>query len=175
MYSYSGPTTDAGNISSNSQGVDVAAANFRLTLMAGPGGYAGGGITFDRCVTAATSTGIRYTVSLGSGDQLNCTFKLQLQTFEQRPSTGQNPPGGCDSMAGSCYGFPASPSVTLTTAPQTITVPWAMFTTGATHAMAFQGQIVGLQWQLESGGATTDGGEQTACSVEVRIDDIDFI
>jgi hypothetical protein len=37
------------------------------------------------------------------------------------------------------------------------------------------GQIVGLQWQLESGAPLEDGGAQTACSVEVRIDDIDFI
>ena len=65
--------------------------------------------------------------------------------------------------------------MTLTTAPQTITVPWASFTTGATHAAAFMGQIVGLQWQLESGAPLDDGGAQTACSVEVRIDDIDFI
>ena len=173
VFSYSGPTTDAGNLSSNSHGVDAAAGNFRLTLMASSAGYAGGGVSFDRCVTAAASTGIRYTVSLApGGDQMNCTFKLQLQTFEQRPTT-QNPPGGCD--AASCYGFPASPSVTLTEAPQTITVPWASFTTGATHTNPFQGQIVGLQWQLESGAPLTDGGEQTACSVEVRIDDIDFI
>ena len=143
--------------------------------MAGSAGYAGGGISFDRCVTAAASTGIRYTVSLApGGDQMNCTFKLQLQTFEQRP-TSQTPPGACDTAAGSCYGFPASPSVTLTETPQTITVPWASFTTSATHAAPFMGQIVGLQWQLESGAPLEDGGAQTACSVEVRIDDIDFI
>ena len=65
--------------------------------------------------------------------------------------------------------------MTLTETPQTISVPWAMFTTSATHVAAFQGQIVGLQWQLESGAPLTDGGEQTACTVEVRIDDIDFI
>jgi len=175
VFSYSGPTVDGGNISSNSHGVDAAAGNFRLTLMAGSAGYAGGGVSFDRCVTAAASTGIKYTVSMADGgDQMNCTFKLQLQTFEQRPTT-QSPPGACDSTAGSCYGFPASPSVTLTTTPQTITVPWANFTTGATHTNPFMGQIVGLQWQLESGAPLEDGGAQTACSVEVRIDDIDFI
>jgi hypothetical protein len=174
VFSYSGPTVDGGNLSSNSHGVDAAAGNFRLTLMASSAGYAGGGVSFDRCVTAAASTGIRYTVSLApGGDQMNCTFKLQLQTFEQRP-TNQSPGGGCD-PAGSCYGFPASPSVTLTETPQTITVPWANFTTGATHAAPFMGQIVGLQWQLESGAPLEDGGAQTACSVEVRVDDIDFI
>ena len=87
VFSYSGPTVDGGNISSNAHGVDATAGNFRLTLMAGSAGYAGGGISFDRCVTAAASTGIRYTVSLApGGDQMNCTFKLQLQTFEQRPT-----------------------------------------------------------------------------------------
>jgi hypothetical protein len=162
-------------MSSHGYGVDAAAGNLRLSLTAGEGGYAGGGISFDRCVTAASGTGIRYTVWLASGDQANCTFKIQLQTFEQRP-TNQAPPGGCDPDAGaSCFQFPASPSVTLTTAPQTITVPWGDFTTGATHATPFQGQIVGLQWQLESGASLTDGGPQTSCTIEVRLDDIDFI
>ena len=38
VFSYSGPTVDGGNISSNSHGVDAAAGNFRLTLMAGSAG-----------------------------------------------------------------------------------------------------------------------------------------
>jgi hypothetical protein len=169
VFSYSGPTVDGGNVSSNAHGVMAAEGNFRLSLMAGPAGYAGGGISMDRCVNASSSTGIRFTAWLASGDQLNCTFKIQLQTFEQRP-TSQSPPGACDMAAGSCYGFPASPSITLTTYMFT----FAELTTSATHANPIPGQIVGLQWQLESGAPLEDGGPQTACTIEARIDDIDF-
>jgi hypothetical protein len=175
VFSYSGPTVDGVNISSNSHGVDATAGNFRLTLMAGSTGYAGGGLAFDSCVNASSFNAIRFSAWMTTGDQMNCTFKIQLQTFEQRPLT-QSPPGGCDLAAGSCYGFPASPSMTLTTTPQTFTFPFSMLTTSATHASAFQGQIVALQWQLESGAPLDpDGGAQTACSIEVRIDDVNFL
>jgi len=45
---------------------------------------------------------------------------------------------------------------------------------GGVHAMPIEGQIVGLQWQLDSP-APVDAGAEAACTVEVRIDDIDFI
>jgi hypothetical protein len=172
VYSYSGPTVDGGNVSSNAHGVMAADGNFRLTLMAGPAGYAGGGISMDRCVNATASTGIRFTASLTTGDQLNCTFKIQVQTFEQRPNN-QSPPGSCD-PAGSCYGFPSSPNIPLTTTPTTYMFTFAELTTSATHANPIPGQVVGLQWQLESGASVEDGGPQTACSIEVLIDNIDF-
>ena len=174
VFSYSGPTVDGGNISSNSHGVDAAAGNFRLSLMAGPGGYAGGGISFDSCVNAAAFNALSFSAWVASGDITGCNFKVQLQTFEQRPMS-QSPPGLCDSAAGSCYGFPASPNLTLTTTPTPITVPFAQFTTNATHANPAPGQVVGLQWQLESGAAAEDGGIQPACTVEIRIDDIKFV
>jgi hypothetical protein len=48
--------------------------------------------------------------------------------------------------------------------------------TGATHTNPFQGQVVGLQWQIESDPpADPDGGLQLACTVEIRIDEIDFV
>jgi hypothetical protein len=169
VFSYSGPTADGGNISSNAHGVDALAGNFRLTLMAGRGGYAGGGISFDRCVNASASNAIRFTAWLTSGDQRSCVFRVLLQTLEQRPSS-QSPPGLCDPATMSCYGFPASPSVALTTTPTTFTVPFSSLTPLATHANPIPGQLVGLQWELDSAGAA-----QPACDVEVRIDDIDFL
>jgi hypothetical protein len=47
--------------------------------------------------------------------------------------------------------------------------------TGATHVNPIPGQLVGLQWQLESGMPTTEGGAQPICTAEVRIDDIAFV
>jgi hypothetical protein len=174
VFSYSGPEVDGGNISSNSHGVDSPAGNYRLTLMAGPGGYAGGGISFDRCVNAgANANALRFTAWIASGDLTGCNFKAQMQTFEQRP-TSQSPPGACDSAAMSCFNFPSG-AVALTTSPTVFTIPFASMT-GATHTNPFQGQVVGLQWQVESGPPVDpDAGIQLACTVEIRIDEIDFV
>ena len=53
----------------------------------------------------------RFTAWLASGDLKNCTFKAQLQTYEQHPNAScvADPDAGV-----SCYRFPTSPSVTLT-------------------------------------------------------------
>ena len=174
VFSYSGPEVDGGNISSNSHGVDAPAGNFRLSLMAGPAGYAGGGISFDSCVSATSFNALSFSAWVASGDITGCNFKVQLQTFEQRPMS-QAPPGLCDSTLGSCYGFPASPNLTLTTTPTPITVPFTQFTTNTTHTNPAPGQVVGIQWQIESGAAAEDGGIQPACTVEIRIDDVKFV
>jgi hypothetical protein len=172
VFAYSGPPPADGGapISSHTHGVDAPAGNFRLSLMPGPGGYAGGGIAFDSCVNASAFTGLRFSAWLASGDITGCNFKVQLQTYEQRP-TSQSPAGAC---TGSCFGFPTSPNLTLASTPTPIIVPFANMTTSATHAMPVTGQIVGLQWQLESGAATVDGGPQPSCNVEIRIDDVAF-
>jgi hypothetical protein len=175
-YSGGGPVTadDGGVVSSNAQGVDAPAGNFRLTLAAGPGGYAGGGISFDRCINASAFNALRFSAWIASGDLTGCNFKSQLQTFEQRPTT-QSPPGSCDPDAGSCYNFPTS-IVTLGSTPQTFTIKFSDFTTGVTHANPVPGELVGLQWQIESAPpADPDGGSQLSCSVEIRIDDISFV
>lgn len=174
FFSYSGGPAPPGNpTSSAANAVDAAAGNFRLSLTAGPGGYAGGGLSFRRCVNASAWNALRFTAWAASGDQASCTFKLLLQTFEQWPAT-QNPPGSCSGTM-SCYEFPTSPSITLTPTPTTFTVPFSALTAAATHAMPPPSEVVGLQWQLDSAAAAVDGGAQTACTVEVRIDDIDFV
>jgi hypothetical protein len=174
VFSYSGPTVDGGDISSHDHAVDATAGNFRLSLMAGSTGYAGGGLQFDHCVNATGSNALRFTATLASGDLTGCNFKVQLVTFEQRPLTPL-PAGGCDPAAGSCYGFPTSPALAVTSTATPFTVPFTSFTTNAAHAAPVPGQIVGLQWQLESGAPLTDGGAQPACTVEIRIDDVDFV
>jgi hypothetical protein len=173
IFSYSDGHTadpDGGVMSSNAQGVDAPAGNFRLSLTVGPGGWAGGGISFDHCVNASSSGALKFTAWIASGDLTGCIFKSQLQTFAQRP-TDQFPPGGCDPNAGSCYNFPSSAALTLSTTPTPFTVPFSMYTPAATP-----GELVGLQWLVESGPpADPDGGAQTPCTVEIRIDDIDFV
>jgi hypothetical protein len=176
IFSYSGgPDVDGSVVSSNAQGVDAPNGNFRITLTAGPGGYAGGGISFDRCVDVSSFNAFKFSAWIASGDLTGCPFVAELQTFEQRPTT-QGPPGGCDPDAGaSCYNFPSAP-VTLTTSPQTFTLPFTAFTTTATQINPFPGQVVGLQWQFTSGPpADPDGGTQPTCTAEIRIDDISFV
>jgi hypothetical protein len=173
IFSYAGPQIAGIPSSSSAQSVDAVAGNFLMRLTAAPGGYAGGGITFDRCVDVSAWTAIRFTAWLASGDQTGCPFKTELQTFDQRPWT-QSPPGGCDPNMSGCYAFPTAPSITLTPTPTPFTLPFSSFT-GVPHAMPIAGQIVGLQWELDSAAAVVDGGPQTACDVEVRVDDIDFV
>jgi len=147
----------------------------RLTLTAGPGGYAGGGLSFDRCVRVPAANALRFTAWLASGDQKGCSFRVMLQTFEQRPST-QSPPGGCASDVSSCYNFPSSPNITLATTSTPLSVAISAFTTSVPHAMPIESQIIGLQWQLDSPAPVVDGGaSQVGCTVEAHLDDIDFI
>ena len=87
--------------------------------------------------------------------------------FAAQPTT-QSPPGGCDILTTSCYGFPAatnlaapSPDITM---PTLVSIPFGSFGASVMPAPA---QIVGLQWQVNSSGG--------ACTVELRLDDIAFI
>jgi len=169
-FSYSGGPD---GMSTNMNAVDTAMGNLLLTLTAGSAGYAGGGITFEGCVDVSTYNAISFTAFVSSGSVTGCNFKVQMRTFEQLP-TSNNPPGGCDPDAGSCYGFPASPNLTLGSSAQTFTTKFADMT-GATHVNPIPGQLVGLQWQLESGMAATEGGAQPICTAEIRIDDIAFV
>ena len=69
----------------------------------------------------------------------------------------------------SCYGFPAATGLpapsTDPTKPTPVSVPFSSF--GGTSMMPPPGQLVGLQWQVNSAGG--------ACTVELSIDDIAFI
>ncbi|HEY7374260.1 MAG TPA: hypothetical protein VIF57_19010 [Polyangia bacterium] len=172
-FPYSKPASgDAAATASATADVDANAGNLKLTLTVGPGDYAGGGLAFDRCIDASAFNALRFTAYIASGDLTGCPFVSQVQTFEQRPLNA-SPPGGCDQDAGSCYSLPSAP-VTLTTSPQTFTLPFASFTPAGTNPLG--GQIVALQWQLTSGDAPDDAGSpQPSCTAEIRIDDIDFV
>ena len=153
---------------SNAISVNTDDASLRLSLSVSSGSYGGGGVAFESgCLNASAFTGIQFTVAVASGSMTGCTYQLQLQMFEQRPTT-QSPPGGCDILTTSCYGFPAatnlaapSPDITM---PTLVSIPFGSFGASVMPAPA---QIVGLQWQVNSSGG--------ACTVELRLDDIAFI
>ena len=67
--------------------------SLRLTLTVSSGSYGGGGIAFEAgCVDASAFDGVQFTVAVASGSLTGCTYQMQLQTFEQRP-TIQQPAG----------------------------------------------------------------------------------
>jgi hypothetical protein len=153
----------------NSINVNTTDSSLRLSLTVSQGSYGGGGIAFDAgCVDASAFTGLQFTVAVASGDLTGCAYQVQLQTFEQRP-TSQNPPGGCDQNFTTCYSFPYVRSglpvaSTDPTMPTLVSLPFSQFSASTMPAPA---QIVGIQWQVNS----TSG----MCTVELRLDDVAFI
>jgi hypothetical protein len=175
-YSYSGSGSDAdGGVSAHTHSVDTTAGNFVLNLTAVASDYAGGGFAFEHCVNVSTFNAVRFTIALASGDLTGCDLYVQLKTFEQQAST-QNPAGGCDESTTSCYTFPqATITVPLTATAQTVTVPFSALAPAAAGLPAPQ-QVVGLQWQIQSGAPLDpDGGAQIGCTAELRVDDIAFV
>ena len=153
---------------SNTIRVDTMDGSLRLALTVSSGSYGGGGVAFEAgCLDASAFTGIQFTAAVASGSMTGCSYQLQLQTFEQRPTT-QNPPGGCDINTTSCYGFPAAANLpaasTDITTPTLVSLP---FTSFGASMMPAPAQIVGLQWQVNSSSGM--------CTVELRLDDIAFI
>jgi hypothetical protein len=176
IYSYSGSGTDAdGGVSAHVHSVDTNAGNFVLNLTAVPSDYAGGGFAFEHCVNVSTFNALRFTIALASGDLTGCDLYVQLKTFEQQANT-QNPAGGCDETTTSCYTFPqATITVPLTATAQTVTIPFADLAPAAVGLPAPQ-QVVGLQWQIQSGAPVDpDGGAQLGCTAELRVDDVTFV
>src|SRR4029434_7017928 len=126
----------------------------KLSLTVSQGSYGGGGLAFESCLDATAFTGVQFTVAVSSGSRTGCTYRLQLQTLEQRPVT-QNPPGLCDSSTGvSCYNFPAARNLAAPSTdpanPTLVSVPFSDFSTSVMPAPA---QLAGLQWQLNASGA----------------------
>jgi hypothetical protein len=164
IYAYAGTTPSASTVA-----VDTAAPmNLKFNLTVSAGQYAGGGISFDSCVDATAFTSVQFTAAITMGSLTGCTWQVQVQTQDQRPSTATNPGGG--TCATNCNRFPAYAIAAAPPAtPMTFTAPFSGFTNPAGSTIATRTQIVGLQWQLNSSGGTG------TCTVELRIDDIKFI
>jgi len=154
---------------SNAISVNTTDSSLRLALTVSSGSYGDSGIAFEAgCVDASAFSGLQFSIAVASGSLSGCAYQIQLQTFEQRP-TSQNPPGGCDINTTSCYSFPYVRSnlpaaSTDPTMPTLVSLPFSMFSASTMPAPA---QIVGLQWQVNS----TSG----QCTVELRLDDVGFI
>ncbi len=167
-------TADGGMLVGGTGAVDAVARNLKLNLGVAPGGFAGGGISFESCVSTPTYNALQFTASISAGSMDGCIWQVQLQTQEQRPVTATSPTGGTCPQPGTCYVFPAAPIATLPTAtPMTFTVLFTDFVRNPSVA-PMTAQLVGIQWQVNSG-APPDGGTQAACTVELRIDDIKFV
>jgi hypothetical protein len=153
--------------------VDATAKNLHLVGAINAGDYAGGGLSFYACATAASYTKVSFSLTGSFGGTASaCDLELQIQTFDQRPTT-QTPPGGCDASAGSCYGYPVKTKIgTPSSTTTTITLTLADFSKWST---ANANQIVGLQWQITVPTAsTTDDAALPSCAADFTIDDIKF-
>ena len=122
-------------------GVNTTDASLRLSLTVSKGSYGGGGMAFESgCVDATAFAGVQFTLAVGSGSLAGCAYQMQLQTFEQRP-TSQAPPGGRDQNFTTCYSFPyvrdnlpaASMDLTM---PTLVSLPFSRFSASAMPAPA---------------------------------------
>jgi hypothetical protein len=166
-----GLSTFAGTGSMATAAVDTMAQNLKLDFTVSAGQYAGGRVNFDSCVDARAFNSIQFTASVASGSLTNCAWQLQLQTQDQRPTTATNPTGGtCNATTATCERYPAAMLAAATPTATTYTVRFTSFDNPATSAIATAGQIVGLQWQVNSG---NNGGG--TCTVELRIDNVKFV
>lgn len=153
--------------------VDTTAMNLHLVGTVNAGDYAGGGLGFYACATAASYTKVSFTLAGSfSGTATECDLELQIQTFDQRPNN-QTPPGGCD-PSGSCYGYPVAKKIgTPSSTPSTITLNLADF---ANWSSANAKQVVGLQWQVTvpTGTVGTDDAGTSSCAADFTVDDVKF-
>ena len=162
------------NGSSVAAAVEGSPMGLHLTGSVFANDYSGGGLGFNVCATVANFTQVQFDIS-GSGAP-GCELEMQLQTFDQRPTT-QTPPGGCDSAAGSCYTFPVVRKIvdvsTPITTPTTITKKLSDFENWST---ANAKQVVGIQWQFTGTNinSSVDGGA-TSCPIDVTITNIKFL
>jgi hypothetical protein len=165
LFAFEGPGSMA------SASVDLTARSLALDLMVVPGEWAGGGVYFDSCVDARNFNSIQFTASVASGSLTNCVWQVQVQTQDERPTTLTNPTGGtCNATMRTCSRYPAATLANATTMATTYTVRFNMFNNPAGSTIPMASQVVGLQWQVNSGNSGSG-----ACSVELRIDNVRFV
>lgn len=150
--------------------VDTTARNLELNLTVSAGQYAGGGVNFDSCVDATGFNAVQFTASIGSGSLNGCTWQIQLQTRDRIPTTDTDPSGGSCAATATCRRHPAATLTAATTTATTFTTRFTAFNNPAGSTTPTAGQIVGLQWQVNSG----NSGSGT-CNVELRIDNARFV
>src|SRR4029079_1984812 len=145
-----GLSSFAGTPSTAAIDVDTMARNLKLNLKVTAGEYAGGRLNFDSCVDATGFNSIQFTASVATGSLTGCTWQVQLQTQNQRP-TGGTPMGGtCNATTTTCERYPAATLAAPTATATTFTVRFSAFNNPAMSTVPTASQIVGLQWQANS-------------------------
>jgi hypothetical protein len=167
---------DGGSLSTMAGTVNITAANpsFELTGSINAGDYGFGLLSFDKCVNTTKYVGVQFTLG---GTSAGCDILFELQTFDEQGVANK---GGCDSTktvdgaAVSCYKFPQI-KVQVGAAPVQVLFTDLAGTGVPATADGMKAEIVGLQWQFQSG-APPDGGAQVGCSgIDLTIDDVRFI
>ena len=166
-----GLSSFAGTGSTATAVVDATARNLKLNFTVVAGGYAGGRINFDSCVDARAFNSIQFTASVTTGSLTGCTWQVHLQTQNERPSTLTNPTGGtCNATTMTCERYPMATLAAATATATTFTTRFTAFDNPSATTIATPSQIVGVQWQVNSG----NSGSGT-CTVELRIDNVRFV
>jgi hypothetical protein len=146
----------AGTGSTATVAVDPVAANMHHTATVVAGSYAGAGLSFDICATAAAYNAVQFSIT---GSLVGCALEFQVQTYSDKST---NLGGGC--VAASCS-FPVRSNLSINPSP--VTIPFLGLIGGAPKPFNAT-EIVGLQWQV-----TVPG--QGPCAVDLRVDNIKFL
>jgi len=165
-----GLSTFAGMSSTAAAAVDTTARNLRLNFMVVAGGYAGGRVNFDSCVDASSFNSVQFTASVTAGSLTGCTWQVQLQTQNQRPTTLMPMGGTCNATTTTCERYPAATLAAATATATTFTTRFTAFNNPSASTIATASQIIGVQWQVNSG----NSGSGT-CTVELRVDNVRFV
>jgi hypothetical protein len=162
IFSYGGDSTKTSTMSSS---VDTTAMNLVLSGNVVASDYSGGGMSFDQCVNTSTYTGVQFTLG---GTAAGCDVYLQAQTYSQQATSNQ---GGCVS---SCYQFPKA-KLLSTSGPVTVHFTDMVGTGLPAAADDIKRELVGLQWQFQSGAPVGDGAQLGCTGISLTIDDVSFI
>jgi hypothetical protein len=154
----------AGTNATMTEAISPTNQNLHITGTLSSGAYAGAGLSFYTCADVSTFSSVSFSIA---GSAPGCDLELQVQTFNQVPTTN-TPPGGCVS---GCYGFPSRGKVAVPTATPTVVTTALSSLSNWTAADATQ--VVGIQFQFTVP-QVADGGTATSCTVDVTIDDVKF-
>ncbi len=157
LFSYAGTGSTATVV------VDTGARNLHFTAAVAAANYAGFGLSFDACTSAASYNAVQFSIA---GTVGGCALELQAQTYSDKAvDIGGDCVSGCN--------LPVKKNLPTTTVAATVTVPFADLTTGAPRPFN-AAEIVGLQWQITVP-LPPDGGAQRPCAVDLRLDDIKYL
>jgi hypothetical protein len=120
--------------------------------------YAGFGMWFGPCTSAAAYAGIQFDIAGTVGDE--GSMNLQFQTFENQSVDDR---GGCAANCGNAQTTVEGITADMTT----LMIPFDSFTGGSPSEGVSTDQLLALQFQFE---CATDG----MCAVDVTLDNLQF-